>query len=133
MVVCVLLGRALSTFIPLQATKAAASLPDLTKDEADADVAPMDEDYDALEAEAEAELAALAAEAAAAAQGAGSRSEDGGIVMLPVRACSCCIAKLSHGLANSRQFRGACHELTVVGRTTALTLCRLYNVAIGEV
>ena len=70
----------------LQATKAAASLPDLTKDEANADVAPMDEDmeYDALEAEAEAELAALAAEAASAAQGAGNRSEDAGIVMLPV-------------------------------------------------
>ena len=68
----------------LQATKAAASLPDLTSEEADADVAPMNEDYDALEAEAEAELAALAAEAASAAQGAGSRSEDGGVVMLPV-------------------------------------------------
>ena len=52
----------------------------------------MEEDYDALEAEAEAELAALAAEAAAAAQGAGSRSEDGGIVMLPVSPRHTCIA-----------------------------------------
>lgn len=79
----------------MQATKAAASLPDLTKEEADADVAPMEEDYDALEAEAEAELAALAAEAAAAAQGAGGRGEDGSIVMLPVRLCSLCCHPVS--------------------------------------
>ena len=56
----------------------------------------MEEDYDALEAEAEAELAALAAEAAAAAQGAGGRSEDGGVVMLPVSPHSSCIASLPH-------------------------------------
>ena len=99
-----LLSRFLTPVLPLQATKAAASLPDLTKEEADADVAPMEEDYDALEAEAEAEaeLAALAAEAAAAAQGAGGPGEDGGIVMLPVSPCSSCSANVDHVVARDQ-------------------------------
>ena len=48
-------------------------------------MAPMEEDYEALEVEAEAELAALAAEATAAAQAAADRgTDDTGVVMLPV-------------------------------------------------
>ena len=69
----------------MQASKAAAELADPTKDAGEGGVAPMEEEYEALEVEAEAELAALAAEATAAAQAAGERgADDGGVVMLPV-------------------------------------------------
>ena len=86
----------------MQATKAAAKLPDPTKNEPEAEVgvAPMEEEFNALEAEAEAELAALAAEASAAAQGAGSRGEDSSIVMLPVAPCSTCNAGMSVSTAH---------------------------------